>query len=449
MRLFFHFVLIGIHWDEDFLNEMRISLGGLSSFEAITWNSLPEIIRNMKVRKKERQDLAAPANYARFYISKLFPLLDRFIYLDNDIFAIRAVDSLWSEDLGGNVFGLVHDCDQWFRTHVMSLGNYNISHPIVKRLFGDQVMNHSCHPNAGMMLVNQRLFNEGKYLEKIERLARLNQREFLYRLGSQPLVVLTSWNNYSALPEKYNVRKHICDYNLIHGSSSVGQEPVLLHFNGRGRKGFMFRTIIDELYSDRVKNRAASSPSSLSKQRQKLLSITSHEEGSDHSSTLSIRMQRIAEMGKISRFYKQLVLETFQHSTNKFSDVLLKIVTKFKSQYEVLSVKSATPSLKDASVGVSTAGLTTTMTTTKDSGTSVIDIKMMKQKKKLSKAALVARLVNSNNYDGSNQKQQQRWNSTALDISIRDGASSIINSPSSAYTTSLTLKANRRYPDRK
>jgi len=220
MRLFFHIVLIGIHWDEDFINEMRVSLGGLSSFEAITWSPLPEIIRNMKVRKKKRQDLAAPANYARFYISKLFPLLDRFIYLDNDIFAIRAVDSLWSEDLGSNVFGLVHDCDQWFQTHVLSLGNYNISHPIVKRLFGDHVMNHSCHPNAGMMLVNQRLFNEGKYLEKIERLARLNQKEFLYRLGSQPLVVLTSWNNYSALPEKYNVRKHICDYNLIHRSSS-------------------------------------------------------------------------------------------------------------------------------------------------------------------------------------------------------------------------------------
>ena len=32
-----------------------------------------------------RQDLAASANYARFYISRLFPQLKKFIYLDNDI----------------------------------------------------------------------------------------------------------------------------------------------------------------------------------------------------------------------------------------------------------------------------------------------------------------------------------------------------------------------------
>jgi len=463
-RLFFHFVLVGIKWDKDFIHEMKVSMGNQSSFEAVTWNPLPEIIRNMKVRKKERQDLVAPANYARFYISYLFPSLHRFIYLDNDIFAIRAIDPLWDEDLGTNVFGLVHDCGKWFRIHVMSLENYNITHPMVRHIFGEQLMNYSCHPNAGVMLVNQQLFNEGKHLDKIEKLVRLNQHEFLYRLGSQPLVVLTSWNNYSALSEKYNVRRHICDYNLTYGSS-VGQQPILLHFNGRGRKGFLYRTIIDELNSDRLKSSRGGSLSlplqlpridlstpltdtDFEDQRRDLDHQHHHNHHHDHhhgdNDHSSIRMQRIAEMGKISRFYKQLVLETFKQSTINFSDAILKIVSKFKSQYELFTkkvVSNAGPNAMEAEKKMMMMIDNSTMV-----GKEIFNVKMKhKAGKKLSKAALDARLANSN-YDRPNQQQLHRWNSSSVDFSSRGTVNSIINSPSSVYTP-VTSRANRRYPN--
>ena len=44
--LSFHFVTIGMSWNAKFLNEMRLSLGATSNFEAVTW-SPPTIIKHM------------------------------------------------------------------------------------------------------------------------------------------------------------------------------------------------------------------------------------------------------------------------------------------------------------------------------------------------------------------------------------------------------------------
>lgn len=44
----FHFVTIGMTWDAKFLNEMRLSLGISSNFEASVWNP-PTIIKQMYV----------------------------------------------------------------------------------------------------------------------------------------------------------------------------------------------------------------------------------------------------------------------------------------------------------------------------------------------------------------------------------------------------------------
>lgn len=100
-NIYFHFVLINMTWNKHFINDLHKTFDNKINFESITWSPIPNIIQEMKIRKTERQDLAAPANYARFYISNLFPNLKRFIYLDNDIIAIKPLDDLWNIDLGG------------------------------------------------------------------------------------------------------------------------------------------------------------------------------------------------------------------------------------------------------------------------------------------------------------------------------------------------------------
>jgi len=88
-----------------------------------------------KVRKSTRQDLAAAPNYARFYISALFPRLRRFIYLDNDVIAVQPLDDLWRTSLGPHLtVGMVHDCGSWFYDHVVTHNNYNLSHPATPTL---------------------------------------------------------------------------------------------------------------------------------------------------------------------------------------------------------------------------------------------------------------------------------------------------------------------------
>lgn len=239
-RLSFHFMLVDQYWSNEFLVEVANSLNPLSSFEASTWEPLPSVIRRMKIRGR-RKDLSAPANYARFYVSKVFPKLDRFIYLDNDVLAVRSIDELWMVPLGrSNVIAMVNQCDGRFRSHVIKHHFFNTKHPIFRDTFG--VKNYSCYPNAGVMLVNQTLYNELNQLQRVEELIKLNQKEFIYELGSQPLVVLTNWNSYLPLEPKWNVRSGV----LIN-------EPHLFHYNGKDEKLFMTK-VFDRLVSNESSN---------------------------------------------------------------------------------------------------------------------------------------------------------------------------------------------------
>ena len=175
-RLFFHFVLINMQWDNQLLNELTLLFYDnntyVTNYEAVNWDPLPNVIKTMHVRGK-RKDLVAPANYARFYISSIFTKtkIDRFIYLDNDIITINPIEELWEIDLKNNTLGMVEDCivnkfGNKFIYHVVKEKMYNLKHPLVRKGFKNR-FNYSCYPNAGVMLVNQVLFNQKNILQQI------------------------------------------------------------------------------------------------------------------------------------------------------------------------------------------------------------------------------------------------------------------------------------------
>lgn len=118
------------------------------------------------------------------------------VYLYNICIYIR----LWNTKLvldnnNAAVVGMVDQCGHQFTEDFYD--TYNMTHPIIKKIFkGIHVESIHCYPNAGVMLMNQTLFNELDLLNKIEKLIAINQNEFLYKLGSQPLIVLT-WYIYS------------------------------------------------------------------------------------------------------------------------------------------------------------------------------------------------------------------------------------------------------------
>lgn len=65
------------------------------------------------------------------------------------------------------------------------------------------------------------LYNRLHILEQIESLIRLNQREYVYELGSQPLIVLTTWGRYLSLHKRFNA---------VLGTKI--RSPVLIHYKG-------------------------------------------------------------------------------------------------------------------------------------------------------------------------------------------------------------------------
>jgi lipopolysaccharide biosynthesis glycosyltransferase len=215
--------------DSNFTREMKTFLGEKTRFDLVDWNPIPDIIRTMHVRDVHDDRLTAPANYVRFYIDELFPSVNRFIYLDNDILALNSVEYLWKVDLKKNTIGLVHQCNGWFHTHVVMEKNINIHHDIFKEVF--KHANHSCYPNTGVMLVDQDMFNSINVKDQIKHLILENNKTFLYQLGSQPLITLTCYNSYLPLDNKWNARASI--------GKTLSNSSSLIHFSGKDLKLFM------------------------------------------------------------------------------------------------------------------------------------------------------------------------------------------------------------------
>ncbi|CAN0393248.1 unnamed protein product, partial [Ectocarpus fasciculatus] len=198
--LFFHFVTV--KFPAEPVSAMISScVRGSFRYDAVEWTDIPEVIASMQIRDPMRQDLAAPANYARFYVGALYPHIDRFLYIDTDTFVSEDIKQLWEFDIGSNVLGLRDWCKDNF-PQIMFKKHYNEKQPEAYHIMHS---NHSdCFPNAGVMIVNQRRFEELKILEKIEALVVKNRKEFVYSLGSQPLVTLTCWDLYTPIPQTWN-----------------------------------------------------------------------------------------------------------------------------------------------------------------------------------------------------------------------------------------------------
>ena len=345
-RLFFHYIFVNINWDHvPFMMDLQISLGNRSRFDSIHWHPLPTVISSMIVRKKDRQDLAAAANYARFYISKLYPTINHFIYLDNDVIAVQSIEPLWDVDLGDKVIGMVHDCGSFFIDHVMNSSNYNLNHSIVNSIFGHDIYNKTnnslCHPNSGVMLINQTLFNKMNILDTIEKLIELNQHEFIYQLGSQPLIVLTTWKKYYILDTKWNFRLALHSLPL--------KSAHLIHFNGKTVKGFMFTYIAEHFtiknrkiqkqiiyYDDR---RLISSDSNVS-DIGKISSYYNESYGDLSKSYSHDRHSRRRKLSNVNDGYKLLWITIANDLIFKLTDYvfnrLYSIATKYKKKYLIM-----------------------------------------------------------------------------------------------------------------
>lgn len=188
---------------------------------------------NLHGANELRPDLASPGNYARFYFTWILPeSVSRYIYMDGDAVANGSLQGLFDTQLPpGKIIGLVDECDGRFKAHVIDAGTYNLSHPAVTAAFGDlrspATQIPSCFPNAGVMLVDVKGWNSFQTSEKAFELIQLHTKEFIYRLGSHPPIVLILFHKYVFVSEKWNQRKK------TKPSSTWNENEGITHFNGK------------------------------------------------------------------------------------------------------------------------------------------------------------------------------------------------------------------------
>jgi len=198
-RLYFHFILVDLSWDNDFFKDIGSSFSRNSKYEMKVWSNVPDIIRSTG---------KPPATFAVFYAGQLFPSLYRFIYLNPYLYVVKSMDELWNVNLGNCVVAMMDECsNNLLYKQAVNKGTYNINHPMFKQIFG--APRQLCYPDASVLIVNQLLFNELRILDRVMELItlQLNEKKFVFKLEMQSLIVMTNYDHYLPLHVRWNVKR--------------------------------------------------------------------------------------------------------------------------------------------------------------------------------------------------------------------------------------------------
>ena len=232
-RLYFHFILMDLSWDDDFLDTISNTVGGGNArFEAKTWSPIPVVVGTMTVRGKNPERYPV-ASFALIYVGVLFPALNRYIFLDNTIFSVSSIDSLWDVSLDHRAVGMVQQCNDDFRENVIRRKFFNVKHPAVKAVF--KSLKGMCYPSEGVVLVDQDLLNKMNYVARIEAWIALNEKEFVFQFGVHQLMVMATWDN-NCLPLEDR-------WNGMMSSRTRTADVSLMHFNGPADHRFILSTM--------------------------------------------------------------------------------------------------------------------------------------------------------------------------------------------------------------
>ncbi len=100
------------------------------------------------------RDYYSKTTYFRLFIAEMFPEYDKAIYLDSDTVIVRDVSKLYDHELNNNYVGA---CNEQAMVQTEVYGNY------VEKVLGISRFEYF---NAGILLINCKLFREEKVLEK-------------------------------------------------------------------------------------------------------------------------------------------------------------------------------------------------------------------------------------------------------------------------------------------
>ncbi len=120
---------------------------------SVSFTDITEYVANID-QKLHTRDYYTKSTYYRLFIPHLFPQYDKVLYLDTDILITGDISKLYHHDIGENLVGAVVE-------DVMV--NFDVFGTYVEKALG---INRERYFNAGILLMNARLFREEDVVEK-------------------------------------------------------------------------------------------------------------------------------------------------------------------------------------------------------------------------------------------------------------------------------------------
>ncbi|CAH2057733.1 unnamed protein product [Thlaspi arvense] len=161
-------------------------------------------------------------NHLRFYIPKMFPKLEKILFLDDDVVVQKDLAPLWSVDLRGKVNGAVETCGVTFHRLDTYLN------------FSDQHISGKFDPKAcgwayGMNIFDLKEWRKNNITETYHFWQNLNENRTLWKLGTLPPGLIAFYNLTQPLAKKW----HLLGLGYDKGINTKKiEKSAVIHFNG-------------------------------------------------------------------------------------------------------------------------------------------------------------------------------------------------------------------------
>ncbi|XP_015578504.1 probable galacturonosyltransferase 4 isoform X2 [Ricinus communis] len=161
-------------------------------------------------------------NHLRFYLPEIFPMLNKVLFLDDDIVVQKDLTGLWSLDLKGNVNGAVETCGERFHRFDRYL---NFSNPLISKNFDP----HACGWAYGMNVFDLDQWKRQNITGVYHTWQKLNHDRLLWKLGTLPPGLITFWKQTYSIDRSWHVLG--LGYNPNVNQREI-ERAAVIHYNG-------------------------------------------------------------------------------------------------------------------------------------------------------------------------------------------------------------------------
>ncbi|PKI31094.1 hypothetical protein CRG98_048513, partial [Punica granatum] len=219
-QLVFHIVTNGVNYGPMqawFLsNDFKGATIEVQIMEEFSWlnASFFDISHHMKT--------SSLLNHLRFYIPKIYPQLEKVVFLDDDVVVQKELTPLFSLELHGNVNGAVETCLEAFHRYYKYL---NFSNPIISSKFDPQ----ACGWAFGMNIFDLIAWRKANVTSRYQYWQKQNKGGTLWKLGTLPPGLLAFYGLTEPLDRRWHVQGLGFDPNI---DSRLIESAAVIHFNG-------------------------------------------------------------------------------------------------------------------------------------------------------------------------------------------------------------------------